>query len=113
MDFRYSEEEEKFRKELCEFLDKELTEEVCRQNWEDKGVGCEGREFARKLGAKGWLGLSWPKEYGGGGLPLTYDFILLEELGRRGSHYPLDIGLTMVGSTILHHGSEEMKREFN
>jgi len=112
VDFRYSEEEEKFRKELCEFLDKELTEEVCRQNWEDKGVGPEGREFARKLGAKGWLGLSWPKGYGGGGLPLTYDFILLEELGSRGSHYPLDIGLTMVGSTILRHGSEELKREF-
>ena len=112
MDFNYSADEERFRKELCEFLDKELTGEICRQNWEDKGVGCEGREFARKLGDKGWLGLSWPREYGGGGLPLAYDFILLEELGRRGSRYPLDIGLAMVGLTILRKGSEEMKREF-
>ncbi len=112
MDFKFSAEEERFRQELGEFLDKELTEEICRQNWEDKGVWAEGREFSRKLGAKGWLGLSWPKEYGGGGLPLTYDFILLEELGRRGAHYPLDIGLTMVGPIILSHGSEEMKRDF-
>ncbi len=111
MDFKFSEEEEQFRKELGEFLDKELTEEICRQNWEDKGVWAEGREFCRKLGAKGWLGLSWPKEYGGSGLPLTYEFILLEELGRRGAHYPLDIGFTMVGPIVLAHGSEEMKRD--
>jgi len=112
MDFKFSEDEEKFRQELGEFLDKELTGEICRQNWEDKGVWAEGREFCRKLAAKGGLGLSWPKEYGGGGLPLTYDFILLEELGRRGAHYPLDIGLTMIGPSILRRGSEEMKREF-
>ena len=62
MDFRFSEDEERFRQELGEFLDKELTEEICRQNWEDKGVWAEGREFCRKLAAKGWLGLSWPKD---------------------------------------------------
>ena len=69
MDFRYTEDEEKFKKELNEFLDKELTEEICRQNWEDKGLGPEGREFVRKLGAKGWLAPSWPKEYGGQDAP--------------------------------------------
>lgn len=111
MDFKYSEEEERFRKELGEFLDNELTEEICRQNWEDKGVWEAGRDFARKLGAKGWVGMSWPKEYGGGEKSITYDFILLEELGKRGSHYPLDVGL-MVGNTILRHGSPDLKKEF-
>lgn len=113
MDFGYTEEEEKFRKAVSDFLDKELTEEIARQNWEDKGVCAEAREFSHKLAANGFLGMSWPKEYGGQGLPITYDFILLEELGRRwGAHVPLDIGYTMVGHTILRHGSEEMKQEF-
>lgn len=113
MDFGYTEEEEKFRERLNIFLDKELTEEIARQNWEDKGVGPEAREFSRKLAAKGFLGMSWPKEYGGQGLPHTYDFILLDELGKRwGAHVPLDVGYTMVGPTILRRGNEKMKKEF-
>ncbi len=113
MDFGCTEEEERFREKLCKFLDRELTEEIARQNWEDKGVGPEAREFSRKLYANGFLGMSWPKEYGGQSLPGTYDFILLDELGKRwGAHVPLDVGYTMVGRTILHHGSEAMKREF-
>ena len=112
MDFRFSKEEEEFRKELGEFLDKELTEEIARQNWEDKGLGPEGREFARKLGAKGWLGLGWPKEYGGQGGSPMYEFILVTELARRGAHIPNDIARLMGGPTILRHGSEELKKEF-
>jgi alkylation response protein AidB-like acyl-CoA dehydrogenase len=113
MDFGYKREEEEFRKRLCGFLDQELTEEIARQNWEDKGVGPEAREFSRKLASNGFLGMSWPKEYGGQGLSPTYDFILLDELGKRwGAHVPLDVGYTMVGHTILRRGSEEMKKEF-
>jgi len=113
MDFGYTKEEEDFREKLCSFLDKELTEEIARQNWEDKGVGPEAREFSRKLAANGFLGMSWPKEYGGQGLPPTFDFILLDELGKRwGAHIPLDVGYTMVANTILRRGSEKMKREF-
>jgi alkylation response protein AidB-like acyl-CoA dehydrogenase len=113
MDFGYTKEEEAFRERLGDFLDQKLTEEIARQNWEDRGVGPQAREFSRQLGANGFLGMSWPKEYGGKGLSPTYDFILLDELGRRwGAHIPLDIGYTMVGHTILHRGSEELKREF-
>lgn len=113
MDFGYTEEEERYRERLSEFLDRELTEEIARQNWEDKGVGPEAREFSRKLAVNGFLGMSWPKEYGGKGLAPTYDFILLDELGKRwGAHVPLDVGYTMVGPTILRRGSEEMKKEF-
>jgi alkylation response protein AidB-like acyl-CoA dehydrogenase len=113
VDFGYTQEEEKFRERLATFLDKELTEEIARQNWEDKGIGPEAREFSRRLAVNGFLGMSWPKEYGGQGLPPTYDFILLDELGKRwGAHVPMDVGYTMVGHTILRRGSEEMKKEF-
>jgi len=113
MDFGHTKEEEEFRKRLNAFLDRELSEEIARQNWEDKGVGPEAREFSRKLAASGFLGMSWPKEYGGQGLSPTYDFILLDEMGKRwGAHVPLDVGYTMVGHTILRRGSEELKRDF-
>jgi len=113
LDFRYTETEEVFREQLSVFLDKELTEEIARQNWEDKGVGPEARQFSHNLAANGFLGMSWPREYGGQGLPIAYEFILLDELGKRwGAHVPLDIGYTMVGFTILDHGSEELKQQF-
>lgn len=113
MNFGYTEEEEKYKKRLNEFLDEHMTEEIARQNWEDLGVGPEAREFSKKLYENGFLGLPWPKEYGGGGLSPTYDFILIDELGKRwGAHVPLDVGYTMTGHTILRRGSEEMKREF-
>lgn len=113
MDFGYTKDEEAYRERLWAFLDAHLTEEIARQNWEDKGVGPEAREFSRRLAAQGFLGMSWPKAYGGKGLGPTYDFILLDELGRHwGCHVPLDVGYTMVGPTILRRGSEALKQEF-
>ena len=113
MDFRYTEGQIAFKKRLNEFLDKEMTEEIARQNWEDLGVKEQAREFSIKLAVNGFLGMSWPKTYGGRGLDPTYDFILLDELGKRwGAHVPLDVGYTMVGPTILRRGSEALKKEF-
>jgi len=101
MDFGYNNEEESYRLKLKAFLDENLTEEIARQNWEDKGVGKEAREFSKKLAAEGLLGKSWPVMYGGQGLPQSYDYILLDELGRRwGAHVPLAIGYTMVYGII-------------
>jgi alkylation response protein AidB-like acyl-CoA dehydrogenase len=113
MNFGYTEEEEKYRERLNAFLDEELTEEIARQNWEDLGVGPEAREFSKKLYEAGFMGLPWPKEYGGQGLSPTYDFILIDEMGKRWeAHVPLDVGYTMVGHTILRRGSDEQKKEF-
>lgn len=113
MDFSYTKEEIEFSNRLNEFLDKEMTEEIARQNWEDLGVKAEAREFSLKLAAFGFLGMSWPTEYGGKGLKPTYDFILLDELGKRwGAHVPLDVGYTMVGPTILRRGSKYLKEKF-
>ena len=113
MDFRYTEDQIAFKKKLNQFLDTEMTEEIARQNWEDLGVRREAREFSIKLAVNGFLGMSWPKAYGGRGLDPTYDFILLDELGKRwGAHVPLDVGYTMVGPTILRRGSEDLKARF-
>lgn len=112
-DFGNTKEEEAYRQKVAAFLDKELTEEIARQNWEDLGLDKEGRAFGKKLYAEGLLGWSWPVEYGGKGLSPVYDFILIDELGKRWSaHVPNDVAYTMVGHTILRRGSEAMKKEF-
>lgn len=112
MNFSLTPEQEKLRQEISDFLDKEVTYEICRQHYGDKGLGPEGRAFALKLGAKGWLGLSWPEEYGGSGGSIIDEYILITELSRHEAHVPNEIARLMSGPTIMHHGSEEMKREF-
>jgi hypothetical protein len=104
--------EESFRRDLGEFLDRELTVEIRRQNPLDLGLGPEGRAFALKLGEKGWLGLGWPVEYGGSGGSLVHEVILVQELARREAYVPNSVARLMAGPVILRHGSEEMKRDF-
>jgi len=114
MDFNLTStpEEERFQEEVNDFLEKELTDELRRQHAMDKGLREEARAFNLKLGAKGWLGMSWPKEYGGGGQSIMYDFILVQEFARHEAHVPNEVALFMAGPQILEHGSEQMKNEF-
>jgi len=105
-------EEEAFRREVSDFLKAELNEELRRQHALDKGLGPEARAFNRKIGQKGWLGLGWPEEYGGSGGSLIYEVILIQEFARHEAHIPNEIARYMAGPTILHFGSEEMKKEF-
>jgi len=105
-------EEEAFRQEVRNFLEAELTDEIRRQHATDKSPGPEAKEFSRKLGAKGWIGLGWPEEYGGSGGSLIYEVILLQELARQETYIPCINARFMAGPTILHFGSEEMKKEF-
>ena len=65
--------------------------------------------WQRSLYAGGWLGLSWPVEYGGRGLNPFYDAILNEELGAAGiAHAAPPVG--WLGRAILAAGTEEQRR---
>lgn len=119
MFFRFTEKEEAFRKEVRGWLKQELTPEL-QQDWEchswfrisDKGPTSRVREFSRKLGAKGWLGMNWPKKYGGQEGSIIEQYIVIEEiLSQWGVIYNL-LAVAMEGPCILHHGSEEQKREY-
>jgi len=67
--------------------------------------------MARKLGAKGWLSLTWPEEYGGKNASPIFHLILAEELERH--RCPgLDIfGVGMIAPTLIQFANEEQKRE--
>lgn len=116
MDFDFTEEQKKFRQEVSEFLDKEVTEGVVEESNSGMGYGPHSWELMRKLGARGWLAPSYPVEYGGLGLSRIYRHIVHEELDYRNAFCIVPglglIGVDMVGPIIVHHGSEELKEEF-
>jgi acyl-CoA dehydrogenase len=69
-------------------------------------------EFSRKLAAKGWIGMTWPKEYGGGGRSNLERYVVTEELLAAGApvfaHWIAD---RQSGPLLLRFGSEEQRRE--
>jgi alkylation response protein AidB-like acyl-CoA dehydrogenase len=67
------------------------------------------------LFANGFLGVSWPKEYGGAGLSKLEQVVLVEELARAGvpaMGFNDAFGIKMLGNTLLRWGTEEQKRRF-
>lgn len=69
------------------------------------------RETIRKLGADGWLGVGWPKEYGGRGMTAMEQFIFFDEAAQAGVPLPL-MALNTVGPTLMRFGTEEQKAYF-
>ena len=112
-----TEEQKKFRKEVGEWLDKNITSELIKGTNEIRVTAyIPGQhEFAVKLGEKGWLCPEWPKEYGGAGLPAGYRSIIAEEIGQRVVFGPGFLGgLTggVQGPTIMSAGTPEQKKEW-
>ncbi|OKK03701.1 acyl-CoA dehydrogenase [Streptomyces sp. CB03234] len=69
------------------------------------------RATIRRLGADRWLGVGWPKEYGGRGLSPMEQFIFFDEAAQAGVPLPL-MALNTVGPTIMRFGTEEQKAYF-
>jgi alkylation response protein AidB-like acyl-CoA dehydrogenase len=114
MDFGFSKEEEAFRREVREFLRREVTPEVREEADSGIGWGPHIWELVRKLGARGLLTPTWPKEYGGLGLPSLYRFIVHEELDYAEAlpHEALTVGAGVAGPTIMLYGSAEQKKQY-
>jgi len=112
MDFAFSQEEEKFREEVREFLESEPIDKFpCEDDDEGFGFGAWSVAFARRLGEKGWIGLTWPKEYGGQGRSVMELFILFGELAYAKAPAEVIFYTETVGEAIARGGSEELKRE--
>ena len=81
MDFALTPEQHAFRQEIRAFLAQELAHETVV---EDGWIAGFSLEFSRKLGAHGWIGLTWPKKHGGQEKTYLDRVILTEELLRAG-----------------------------
>jgi len=114
MDFNFTPEEDAFRQELRTWLEANLPESYNPQEFDriDADTRFEfQRAWQKKAHEAGWVGIHWPKEYGGRGASLMEMFIYNQEMYR--AHAPRfanTLGLMMSGPTIIHWGTEEQKR---
>ncbi len=117
MDFRYSAAEEQFRLELRQWLAEhlpshfapgELTEELDPDARFDKMLA-----WHRAMHAGGWVGIHWPREYGGRGASIMEQVVYAEEMGDAGAPPPINpIAIMMVGPTLMQWGTDAQKRRF-
>ncbi len=111
MDFKFTAEQEAFRQEVRTFLENEIKigtfKPMC-----DAWIQGFSWEFTKKVAARGWLGITWPKEYGGLGRSHIDRLILTEEMLRYGApaacHWFAE---RQIGRSIYVYGTEEQKRE--
>jgi alkylation response protein AidB-like acyl-CoA dehydrogenase len=111
MDFGFTEEQNRFRQEVRNFL----KEEIKKGYWKpacDAWIQGFDPEFTKRVAQRGWIGLTWPKEYGGQGLNYIDRLILTEEMLRYGApaacHWFAD---RQIGGSIVTYGTDEQKRE--
>ena len=113
MDLDLTPEEAAFRAEVRAFLERELTPEVWRAHRDPNEQGMWTAEFTkafrRKLGSAGYIGMGWPREYGGGGRSRVFQAIFWDEM----EYYRapgLDRSITYVPNALLAFGTEEQKK---
>jgi alkylation response protein AidB-like acyl-CoA dehydrogenase len=111
MDFGFTEDQNKFRQEVRSFLE----DEIKKGYWEpacDAWIQGFDPEFSKRVAKRGWIGLTWPKEYGGQGLSYIDRLILTEEMLRYGApaacHWFAD---RQIGGSIVTYGTDEQKKE--
>ena len=113
MDFKFAPEEEAFRTDVREFLDKELPQgwlgHVGLGDHEDREVYLQ---MKKKLAQKGWLTLAWPEEYGGMGASHMQQLIFSEEMAYRRAPGVDSSAIKLLGPTLMIHGNEEQKADF-
>lgn len=106
-----------FRAELRPFLEKAAPESlrgrpIAFEEEEPAAIVADRKRWLDAMAARGFTVPTWPKQYGGAGLSGKQAKVLAEEVMRLRMPPPLmGMGVTMIGPTLLVHGSEEQKLE--
>src|ERR1700693_3490754 len=114
VNFDFPPEQQKFAAEVEQFLDANDDPDVfdvTRENMAQIVDTPKRRAFMASLGTQGWLGMTWPAEYGGKEGEGVYEYLLNEQLAGRGGPQ-IGKGVGIIGKTIIRHGNERMKAEF-
>ena len=100
------------RREIRQFVKEEI-ESGFMESKCDSWLGGFSADFSRKLGARGWIGMTWPKKYGGGERASVERYIVTEELLAAGApvsgHWIAD---RQSGPLFLKFGTEQQKQFF-
>jgi alkylation response protein AidB-like acyl-CoA dehydrogenase len=118
MDLRDSPEDADFRSEARSWLEQNLVGDFDAARGAGRaGSEHEGREirlaWEQKLGADGWIGIGWPREWGGRGASMSQQVIWNEEYSRADA--PARVGVMgegLIGPTLVAYGTEAQKARF-
>ena len=101
---------EALREEVRQFLATELRERTAAAARPSPGAGMTAA-FSRKMGERGWLGMMWPKQYGGHERTALERYVVLEEMLAAGApvgyHWVAD---RQSGPSVLKNGTEAQKQ---
>jgi alkylation response protein AidB-like acyl-CoA dehydrogenase len=118
MNLTFTPEEEGFRQGVAEWFDNNLPSMEDRPHGGGLGEATDeefekARAWHRKLYEGGWVGISWPKKYGGREATLIEQVIFQQEASRAGAPPGVNmIGIGMIGPTIMQWGTEEQKQYY-
>jgi alkylation response protein AidB-like acyl-CoA dehydrogenase len=116
MDFATTEKEEAFRQEVREFFDREFPPEFLQDvETEPEEERNLYDECVRRLARRGWLGIGWPREYGGMECSVSQQLIYYIEMYLRLPSKvinPVGVATALAAPVIIKFGSEELKKEF-
>lgn len=111
MEFRFSDQALAFEREVDDFLAVEWSPEVRRRIDASPDRYATERDFRRKLAERGWLTMSWPREYGGQERSYEEQYLFQEALNYVGAP-GATVGVQQVGPTLMTFGTEEQKAAF-
>jgi alkylation response protein AidB-like acyl-CoA dehydrogenase len=112
MDFKFTDAQIKFRQEVADYLKDEISKGLWKPAC-DAWIQGQDPSFTKRVAAKGWIGLSWPKELGGQGLSAVDRMVMTEEMLRYGApaacHWFAD---RQIGNAVIHYGTDTQKKEW-
>jgi len=111
MELDYTVEQRGLARELRAYFAKLMTRELEDEISVLESGGPLARRALEQMGRDGWLGIGWPREFGGHGRPAIEQFIFFDEVQRAGFPIPL-LTLNTVGPTLMQHGTDAQRREF-
>lgn len=117
MDFQLNEAQQQLQREITAYLDRHVTpaleaELLAQQEGGGPDTHPHYSQFIRQLGRDGWLGLAWPKRYGGQERDAIDQYIFFDTVA---GYYRVPIpflAINAIGSTIMRAGTEEQKDRF-
>jgi alkylation response protein AidB-like acyl-CoA dehydrogenase len=110
MDFEWTPEQEALREQAREVAAGAVAR-FGRHN--DSWINGYSKEFSLELGTLGWIGLTWPTEFGGGGRPPIDRFIIAEQLIAAGAPIAASwFADRQMGPTLIRYGRPDQQAEF-
>src|SRR5262245_1530979 len=115
MNFDFTEGQEAFRKEVRHWLEQNLPESLRGRGFAASRANLEEvaqlRAWQRRMYEAGYVGMDWPREFGGRGAPLVEQILLYQEMARAESPQLVNRGgLSMLGPTLMKYGTPAQQK---